>query len=172
VAIFPPRPSNTCRIGQLSSNVRPHIHTTVRRQALRIRSSAPITMSRFGNATNSCSAVKGSAALVRHFRCATPSYSSRSVHACPPVALGPEALTPQGSGQHVSHSSGRTTGKAQSAQPGSRSGAAAAEYASRNTLLRASARSTASSWSSRRQQRGAGSVRRGLGTSPAAGLPQ
>ena len=88
-----------------------------------------------------------------------------------PVAVGSRALTPQAPGQHFSHSNGRTQGKAQSALPSSESGAAAAEYGSRNTLLRASVRSTASPWSSGGLQLGAGSARRVSGRSTPWGLP-
>jgi hypothetical protein len=88
-----------------------------------------------------------------------------------PVAVGSRALTPQAPGRLVSNSNGRTPSKAQSALPIGQSGAAAAEYGSRNMLLRASARSTASPWSSGGLQRGAGSARRVFGTQPTAGLP-
>ena len=90
----------------------------------------------------------------------------------PPVEVGTRALTPQAPGQNVSRSRPRTPSKAQSALPSSHSGAAAAEYGSRNMLLRASARSTASPWSSGGLQREAGSARRVFGRSTPAGLPQ
>ena len=88
-----------------------------------------------------------------------------------PVEVGSRSLTPLAPGQHVSHSNGGTPGKAQSALPSSQSGAAAAAYGSRHRLLRASAGSTASPWSSSRLQRAAGSARRVFGTQPTAGLP-
>jgi hypothetical protein len=88
-----------------------------------------------------------------------------------PVEVGSRPLTPQAPGQHFSHSNGRKPGKAQSAQPSSQSGAAAAAYGSRHSLLRASSGPTASPWSSGRLQRGAGSARRVFGSSTYAGLP-
>jgi hypothetical protein len=96
---------------------------------------------------------------------------SRSVQAQPLVAVGNRSLTQQAPVQPASHTSSCTPGKAQSALPSCRSGAAAAEYGSRYRLLRAPARSTAGPWTSSRPQRGAGSARRVLGKSPTAGLP-
>jgi len=89
-----------------------------------------------------------------------------------PGAVGSRPLTPQAPGQIVSHSSGRTPGKAQIALPSSQSVAAAAEYGSRHMHLRASAESTANPWTSNLLQRGAGSARRVFGSSTSAGLPQ
>jgi hypothetical protein len=96
---------------------------------------------------------------------------SRTAQTQPLVAVGIRSLTQHARVQRASHASSCTQGKAQSAQPSSRSGAAAAEYGSRYWLLRPSARSTAGPWSSGRSQRGAGSARRVLGESPTAGLP-
>jgi len=101
-----------------------------------------------------------------------PSYLLSLASVRQPVALATQALTPQAPGHHASYSSVGTPGKAQSAPPSSKSGAAAVEYGSRNRPLRASAKEKASPWSSNRLQRGAGSSRRILGTSPIAGLPQ
>jgi hypothetical protein len=121
---------------------------------------------------NSASLAKLSAAVGKHVNSTGPSYSSPLASVQPPVAVGTRALTPQASGQRVSHSNVVTLGKAQSALPNSQSGAAAAEYGSRNKPPLASARSTAGRWTSGRLQRGAGGALRVLGTSPTAGLPQ
>jgi hypothetical protein len=96
---------------------------------------------------------------------------SSSVQAQTFVALGSRSLTQQAPVQPASHASSCTPGKAQSALPSCQSGTAAAEYGSRNRLLRAPARSTAGPCKSSRPQRGAGSARRVLGKSPTAGLP-
>jgi hypothetical protein len=121
-----------------------------------MRCSASITLPCFGTAMISASLAELGAAVGGHVNCIKPSYSSplESVH--PPVAVGTRALTPQASGQRVSHSRVGTLGKAHSALPNSQSGAAAAEYGSRNRFFLASARSTASPRSSSRLQRGAG----------------
>jgi hypothetical protein len=141
-------------------------------RALRMRRSASITLPCFGAAMNSASLARRSASVWKHGRRVRPSYSSPVANAQPPVAVGTQALTLQVLGQRVSHSNVGTLGKAQSALPNNQSGAAAAEYGSRNWLLLASARSTAGPRSSSRLQRGAGNARRVLGTSPTAGLPQ
>jgi hypothetical protein len=96
---------------------------------------------------------------------------SRSVQAQPLVAVGNRCLTQQAAVQPASHMSSCTPGKAQSALPSCRSGAAAAEYGSRYWLHFAPARSTAGPWTSSRPQRGAGSARRVFGNAPTAGLP-
>jgi len=96
---------------------------------------------------------------------------SRSVQAQLLVAVGNRSLTQQAAVQPASHTSSCTPGKAQSALPSCRSGAAAAEDGSRNWLHFAPARSTAGQWTSSRPQRGAGSARRVFGKSPTAGLP-
>jgi hypothetical protein len=166
-----PRLTAPTSAGGVTSNVRPHIHTTVRRQALRIHRSAATAMQRYGRATKSNYGVKPWAAVVQHIRRTRPNRSSQPVHAQPPVAVATRALTLHAPGQHAVHAIGRKPGKARSALPNSQSGAAAAEYGSRNRQLRASARSTASPWSSSRLQRGAGYARRVLGTSSTAGLP-
>ncbi len=88
----------------------------------------------------------------------------------PLVAVGSRALTQHEPGQQANQAA-RSSGKAQSVLPSFRSGAAAAEYGSRQKRLRASARSTANPWSSGRLQRGAGSARRVFGCSTPAGLP-
>ena len=89
----------------------------------------------------------------------------------PLVAVGSRALTQHEPDQQANQAA-RRSGKARSALPSYRSGAAAAEYGSRHNRMRASARSTASSWSSRRLQRAAGSACRVFGSSTPAGLPQ
>ena len=86
------------------------------------------------------------------------------------VAVGSRDLTKHEPDQQANQAA-RRSGKAQSALPRFRSRAAAAEYGSRYNRKRASARSTADSWSSRRLQRGAGSARRVFGRSASAGLP-
>ncbi len=96
---------------------------------------------------------------------------SRSVLAQSLVAVGNRSLTQQAAVLAASHTSSCTPGKAQSALPSCRSGAAAAEYGSRYCLHFAPARSTAGPWTSSRPQRGAGTARRVLGKSPTAGLP-
>ncbi len=96
---------------------------------------------------------------------------ARSVQAQPLVAVGSRSLTQQAPVRPASHASRRAPGKAQGALPSCQSGAAAAEYGSRHLLLRASAHSTASPWSSGLPQRGAGSARRVFGNAPTAGLP-
>jgi hypothetical protein len=96
---------------------------------------------------------------------------SRSVQAQALVAVGSRSLTQQAPVQPASHSSSRISGKALSALPSGKSGAAAAEYGSRYRVLRTTARSTAGPWASSHPQRGAGSARRILGKSPTAGLP-
>ena len=96
---------------------------------------------------------------------------SSSVQVQTVVAVGNRSLTQHAPVQPASHARSCTPGKAQSALPSCRSGAAAAEYGSRYRLLRAPARSTAGPWTSTRPQRGAGSARRAFGMSPTAGLP-
>ena len=95
----------------------------------------------------------------------------RSARAQPPFAVGSRSLTQQAPVQRASHSKSLTPGKAQSALPSSKSGAAAAEYGSRHTLLPAPSRSTAGPWTSSRPQRGAGSALRAFEKAPTAGLP-
>ena len=87
-----------------------------------------------------------------------------------PVAARSPGLT-QHEPDQPANQAARRSGKAQSALPSYRSGAAAAEYGSRHKLLRASPWSTPSHWSSPRLQRGAGSARRVSGCAAPAGLP-
>jgi hypothetical protein len=94
-----------------------------------------------------------------------------SVQAQPLVAVGSRCLPRQAPVQPASHASRCPPGKAQSSLPSCPSGATAPEHGSRYPLLRASAHSTASPWSSGHPQRGAGSARRAFGTSLTAGLP-
>ena len=108
---------------------------------------------------------------VKRAACSSPSYLALSVQAQPPVVVPNRGLTQQVTGHPTSLAVSCNAGKAQSALPNSQSGAAAAEYSSRNEHLCASARSTAGPWSSNRPHRGAGSARRVLGTSTTAGLP-
>ncbi len=111
-------------------------------------------------------------AQVKRAASSAASYLALSAQAQPPVVVPTRDLTQQVADQLTSLAVSCNAGKAQGALSNSLSGAAAAEYSSRNERLRASARSTASPWSSNRPQRGAGSARRVLGNSPAAGLPQ
>jgi len=90
----------------------------------------------------------------------------------PPGAVGDQALTQHEPGQYKNKDTPRTPGKAQSALPRLRSGAAAAEYGSRCRPSRAPAGSTASPWSSHCLQRGARSACRFFGKSHThSGLP-
>ena len=136
-------------------------------RSLRMRRSSPGARPSIGSAPNA----KPSGAIGKHPKPSTAIDWPLQERTESPVAVGNRALTPQAPGQHVSHSHGRTPGKAQSALPSSQSGAAAAEYGSRHNRLRASARSTASPWSSGRLQRGAGRARRVSGRSTPEGLP-
>jgi hypothetical protein len=136
-----------------------------------MRRTAPNTRQRFDHALNSKPAAVLIIAFGKRSRPGKAVDWSPSVQAQLPFAVGSRALTPHELDQHANQAA-RTSGKAQSALPSCRSGAAAAEYGSRNMLLRASATSTASPWASGRLKRGAGSARRVLGTSPTAGLPQ
>ena len=96
---------------------------------------------------------------------------SRSVQAQQLFAVGSRTLTPQAPVQPTSPANSCTPGKAQSALPSCRSGAAAAEDGSRYWLYFAPARSTAGPWASSRPQRGAGSALRAFEKAPTAGLP-
>ena len=126
---------------------------------------------RFGNSVKDKPGASSSLATGERSKPSTANDWSPSERAEPLVEVGIRPLTQQAPGQNFSHSSARTPGKAQSALPSSLSGAAAAEYGSRHNLLRASARSTANTWSSLRLQRGAGSERRVFGGSTPTGLP-
>ncbi len=115
---------------------------------------------------------------VSHYRACRPDREaleandwSSSVQAQTLVAVRSRSLTPQAPVQPASHASSCTPGKAQSALPSCKSGAAAAVYGSRFRLLRAPARSTAGPWTSSRPQRGAGSARQVFGNPTPAGLP-
>ena len=94
-----------------------------------------------------------------------------SIQAQPLVAVGSRPLPRHAPVQPASHASRCPPGKAQSALPSFPSGATAPEHGSRYPLLRASAHSTASPWSSCHPQRGAGSARRAFETSPTTGFP-
>ncbi len=108
-------------------------------------------------------------ALAPHRACAR--LGSRRPRRQPPVVVPTRDLTLQVTGQLNSRVVSCISGKAQSALPNSQSGAAAAEYSSRNEHVCASAKSAASPWSSNRRQRVARGARRVLGTSPTTGLP-
>jgi hypothetical protein len=137
-----------------------------------MRCSAPVAVSRFGKHQMPEFAPMPAVAHVRRTASSSPSYLALSVQARPPVVVPARGLTQQVTGQLTSRAVLCNAGKAQSALPNSQSGVAAAEYSSRNERFLASARSTAIPWSTNRPQRGAGSARRVLGTSPTAGLPQ
>jgi hypothetical protein len=133
-----------------------------------MRRSTPHTRPRAGDATNSRPIAAPFGFIGK------PSKTddlSLTAQAHPLVAVGIRPLTQQAPVQQASHASRCTPGKAQSALPSCRSGAAAAEYGSRYSLLRPSARSTAGPWTSSRPQREAGSARRAFGKSQTAGLP-
>jgi hypothetical protein len=129
-------------------------------------------MPRFGHAVNPNSNATPGVATEKRVKLSNAHDWPRSAQAQPVFAVGSRSLTQQAPVQPASHASSCTQGKAQSALPNSKSGAAAAEYGSRYRLLRAPADSTASLWASNRLQRGAGSVRRVFGSSTYAGLPQ
>jgi hypothetical protein len=129
-------------------------------------------MPRFGHAVNPNSSATPGVATEKHVKRSSANDWPRSAQAQPVVAVGSRSLTQQAPVQPASHASSCTPGKAQSALRSCRSGAAAAEYGSRNMLLRTSAGSTASPWSSCRLQREAGSARRVFGSPTPEGLPQ
>ena len=135
-------------------------------QSLRTRRSSPHTAPRLGRSTEAMH----SGSIGKRIRPSKVNDWALTERTAPLVAVGSRALT-QHEPDQLANQAARRSGKAQSALPGFRSGAAAAEYGSRHNRLRASARSTASSWSSRRRQRGAGSARRVFGRSAFAGLP-
>jgi hypothetical protein len=128
-------------------------------------------MPRFGHAVNPNSNATPAVATDKHDKLSNTNDWSRSAQAQPVVAVGSRSITQQAPVQPASHASSCTPGNAQSALPSCQSGAAAAEYGSRYWLHFAPARSTAGPWASSRPQRGAGSARRVLGSSPTAGLP-
>jgi hypothetical protein len=136
-----------------------------------MRRSTPVAVSRFGKHEVPEFAPMPAVAHVKRTASSSPSYLALSVQAQPPVVVPTRGLTQQVRGQLTSLAVSCNAGKAQSALPISQPGAAAAEYSSRNERFVASARSTASPWFTPRLQRGAGSARRVLGTSPTAGLP-
>ena len=136
-----------------------------------MRRSLPRTTPRFRRFVTAEPAAMSCVATGRLRKPSTANDWSLTERAVPPVAVGSRALTPQAPGHYVGYPSARTPGKAQSAMPSSQSGAAAAGYGSRHRLLRASAQSIASPWSSGRLQRRARSARRVSGSSTPAGLP-
>ena len=128
-------------------------------------------MPRFGHAVNLNPNATPDVATEKHVKLSNAKDWPRSAQAQPVFAVGSRSLTQQAPIQPASLASSCTPGKAQSALPSSKSGAAAAEYGSRHTLLPAPSRSTAGPWTSSRPQRGAGSARRVLGKSPTEGFP-
>lgn len=136
-----------------------------------MRRSAPVAVSRFGRPEMPKFAAMPAVAQVNRTTSSSPSYLALSVQAQPPVVVPTRGLTQQVTGQLTSLAVSCNAGKAQSALPNGQSGAAAAEYSTRNKRFLASARSTASPWFTPRLQRGAGSARRVHGSSPTAGLP-
>ncbi len=135
--------------------------------SLRLRSSSPRTTPRLGSAV----AAMPSGAIGKRLRPSKANDWALPVRTEPLVAVGSRGLTQHEPYQQANQAA-RRSDKARSALPSYRSGAAAAEYGSRHNRMRASARSTASSWSSRRLQRAAGRARRVFGSSTPAGLPQ
>ena len=135
-------------------------------QTLRMRCSSPRTAPRLGSAIKA----KRSGAIGKRLQPFTADDWALPERTESPVAVRSPGLTQHEPDQPANQAAQRS-GKAQSALPSSKSGAAAAEYGSRHMLLRASARSTANPWSSGRLQRGAVSARRGFGSSTPAGLP-
>ena len=131
-----------------------------------VRHSSPRTTPRLGSAV----AAIPSGAIGKRLRPSKANDWALPVRTEPLVAVGSRGLTQREPYQQVNQAA-RRSGKAQSALPSCRSGAAAAEYGSRRKLLRASSWSTATHWSSHRLQRGAGSARRVSGSSTTAGLP-
>ena len=139
-------------------------------QALRMRRSSRPTALHVGNTAKAKPVAISSAAAGKRAKPSTANDWALSERTELPVEVGSRSLTPHEPDQQVNLAVHRP-GKAQGALPSSQSGAAAAEYGSRNMLLRASAGSTANPWSSGRLQRGAGSARRVFVSSPTAGLP-
>ena len=131
-----------------------------------MRCSSPRTAPRLGSVMKA----KRSRAIGKRLQPSTDNDWALPKRTEPPVAVRSPGLTQREPDQPANQAA-RRSGKAQSALPSYRSGAAAAEYGSRNMRLRASARSTANPWSSGRLQRGAGSARRVSGISTPAGLP-
>ena len=131
-----------------------------------MRCSSPRTAPRLGSAIKA----KRSGAIWKRLQPSTANDWALPERTELPVAVRSPVLTQHEPNQPASQAA-RRSGKAQNALPSYRSGAAAAEYGSRNTRLRASARSTANPWSSGRLQRGAGSARCVSGISTPAGLP-
>jgi hypothetical protein len=128
-------------------------------------------MPSFGHAMNANSNAMPGIATEMRVVLSKANVWSRSAQGQPVVAVGSHSLTQQAPVRLASHATGRTPGKAQSALPSCRSGAATAEYGSRYWLHFAPSRSTAGTWTSSRPQRGAGSARRACRKSPTAGLP-
>jgi hypothetical protein len=135
-----------------------------------MRRTAPDTLQRLSQALHAKPAGTLVVAFGKRFRPCKAVDWAPSVPAQLPVAVASRDLTTHETDQ-TANQTPCTPCKAQSALPSCRSGTAAAEYGSRHALTRASARSTASPWSSSRLQRGAGSARRVFGTQPTAGLP-
>jgi hypothetical protein len=135
-----------------------------------MRRTAPDMLQRLSQALNAKHAGTHVVAFGKRFRPCKAVDCAPSAPAQLPVAVASRDLTPHETDQ-TANQTPCTPCKAHSALPSYRSGAAAAEYGSRHALLRATARSTASPWSSSRLQRATGSARRVFGTQPTAGLP-
>ncbi len=89
---------------QLSSNVRPHIHTTMPVRALRMRRSASSKVTRFGIAVNSAVRIILAASLRSLTNRSKPSCLSPWASVQPPGAVGTRGLTQQASGKQVRYS--------------------------------------------------------------------
>jgi hypothetical protein len=136
---------------------------------LRMRSSGPESVCRFGEAGNANS----SAASLNAGKRSKADDWPRPEQTPPHVGVGSPPLTPRAQGRARCRSNGCTPGTAQRATPSSRSGAAAAENGFRIRLVFATATSTADRWTSSRRERGAGGARWTLGTTHTpSGLPE
>ena len=136
---------------------------------LRMRSSGPEPIFRFGKAGNTNSSAASPKAVKR----SKADDWARPEQSPPHVGVGSPPLTPRAQDRVPCRSNGCTPATAQRATPSSRSGAAAAEYGSRIRLVLATATSTADRWTSSRRQRGAGGARWTLGTTHTpSGLPE
>jgi hypothetical protein len=135
-------------------------------QTLRVRRSSKRAALRLGSAIEP----KATGAIGKRLKLSTANHSALPERTESPVAARSRGLNQHEPDQQADQAA-RRSGKAQGALPSYKSGAAAAEYGSRNMLMLASAESTATPWSSDRLQRGAGNVRRVFGSSTPAGLP-
>ena len=97
-----------------------------------MRRSAPVAVSGFGKHELPEFAAMPAVVQVKRAASFSPSYLALSVQAQPPVVVPTWGLTQQVTGQLTSLAVSCNAGKAQGALPNSQSGAAAAEYSSRN----------------------------------------